>query len=313
MVAQYGQAVLGPPGSGKTTYCRAMASLLRSLGRKVSIINLDPANDTLPYEAAIDVNELVKVEEVMSTQKIGPNGAFVYCMELLEANLTWLLEKIKALHGQYLIFDLPGQVELYAHYTVVSNILSSVNKDVQLCTVFLVDSHHATDPGKYVSTVLLTLNSMLMMGLPTINILSKVDSVEKYGNLDMGLEFYTDVMDLDLLLDYMDDTPMIKKYWKLNKAIAHVITDYSLVSFLPLSVESRSTLLAVMKAVDKANGYIYGSGEERNIQWLLSCAVGAEWEHDRIGAARDDFIGNSKESDEESILKMIAEQNKNKI
>lgn len=70
----------------------------------------DPANDALPYEAAVDVNELVQVEEVMSTQNIGPNGALVYCMELLEANLTWLLEKIKALCGHYLIFDFPGQV-----------------------------------------------------------------------------------------------------------------------------------------------------------------------------------------------------------
>lgn len=74
-----------------------------------------------------------------------------------------------------------------------------------------------------------------------------MDSVEKYGSLDMGLEFYTEVMDIDYLLEYLDDSPQMKKYWKLNKALAEVITDYALVSFLPMSVESQSTLLAVMK------------------------------------------------------------------
>ena len=41
------------------------------------------------------------------------------------------------------------------------------------------------------------------------------------------------------------------------------------------------------QAIDKANGYVYGSNEERNIQRLLSCAVGAEFEHERIGISRD--------------------------
>lgn len=71
--------------------------------------------------------------------------------------------------------------------------------------------------------------------------------MEKYGDLDMGLDFYTEVMDLDYLLEYLDDSPLMRKYSKLNKAIADVVTDYSLVSFIPLSVDSRSTLLAVMK------------------------------------------------------------------
>ena len=40
IMSRFGQVVLGPPGSGKTTYCLAIASLLRELGREVVIINL---------------------------------------------------------------------------------------------------------------------------------------------------------------------------------------------------------------------------------------------------------------------------------
>lgn len=75
----------------------------------------------------------------------------------------------------------------------------------------------------------------------------QVDAVEKYGTLDMGLDFYTEVLDLDYLLEYLGDAPGTRKYQKLNKAMAEVVTDYSLVSFIPVTVESHSTLLNAMK------------------------------------------------------------------
>ncbi|XP_076066572.1 GPN-loop GTPase 2 [Oratosquilla oratoria] len=316
----YGQVVLGPPGSGKTTYCKAVASLLSDLGRKVAIVNLDPANDILPYKATIDIFELVQVEEVMETQGVGPNGALVFCMEMLEKNMDWLIDKIKSLKDHYLIMDFPGQAELYTHHTMVKNVLLALEKaEVRLCAAYLVDAHYANDPGKFISALMLALNSMLQMEMPLVNILSKVDTVEKYGKLNFGLDFYTEVLDLDYLLDALEDFPVTKKFRKLNKAMAEVVTDYALVSFLPLSVDNSKTLINVTKAIDKANGYVFGSSEERNIQRLLSCAVGAQWEHDRTGLDRETFMdsssgdGEKEEDEEEELLKMIARQNQGRV
>ena len=70
----FGQLVIGPPGCGKTTYCNGMQHYLQLIGRKVSVINLDPANDQLPYECAVDISDLVSLEEVMSRFGLGPNG-----------------------------------------------------------------------------------------------------------------------------------------------------------------------------------------------------------------------------------------------
>jgi hypothetical protein len=70
----FGQVVIGPPGSGKTTYCAGMQQFMRAAGRKVAVVNLDPANDELPYDAAVDISELVALEEVMEHYRLGPNG-----------------------------------------------------------------------------------------------------------------------------------------------------------------------------------------------------------------------------------------------
>ena len=81
------------------------------------VVNLDPANDTLPYKCGIDIRKLVNLEDVMERLKLGPNGgdntppchasapplkspplqppAFLFCMEYLAENLDWLLDELQ--------------------------------------------------------------------------------------------------------------------------------------------------------------------------------------------------------------------------
>ncbi|XP_049787419.1 GPN-loop GTPase 2 [Schistocerca cancellata] len=296
MAAIFGQLVIGPPGSGKTTYCQTMGHFLKSIGRKVSIINIDPANDSLIYEAAADVSELVTVDDVMTNLHLGPNGGLMFCMEFLEKNVDWLLEHVCRLRDSYILFDCPGQVELYTHHNSMKNITEKLEKyGVHLCAVHLVDCHYCNDPGKFISALLLSLSAMLQLALPHINVLSKIDLLSKYSSkLHFGLDFYTDVLDLKYLLDCLDEDPFTKKYKKLNAAIVSLVEDFSLVSFIPMNIGDRQSILKVKNAVDKANGYIFGAGEQRNVQALLACAVGADYETgedmDRFteGAAGDD-------------------------
>ena len=126
----FGQVVIGPPGSGKTTYCSGMQEFLSKIGRKVAVINLDPANDALPYECAVDISELISLTDVMEYLKLGPNGGLIYCMEFLEKNSVWLKEKLQPLldGGYYFLFDCPGQVELYTHHNSVKMVFQSLEK-----------------------------------------------------------------------------------------------------------------------------------------------------------------------------------------
>jgi hypothetical protein len=67
--------------------------------RKVSIVNIDPANDHIPYPCAVNIADLITLDDVMEEFGLGPNGGMMYCMEYLEKNLDWLIEKLKPLKG----------------------------------------------------------------------------------------------------------------------------------------------------------------------------------------------------------------------
>lgn len=47
-----GVVVLGAPGTGKTTFCRALSEFMSQLDRKHAIVNLDPANDNMEYKVS---------------------------------------------------------------------------------------------------------------------------------------------------------------------------------------------------------------------------------------------------------------------
>ncbi|RUS80609.1 hypothetical protein EGW08_011619 [Elysia chlorotica] len=287
----YGQIVVGPPGSGKTTYCAGMAQLLTTLGRDVAVINMDPANDILPYTCDVDISDLISVEDVMSHLHLGPNGGLVYCMEYLEQNIDWLKDKLSALKDKYLLFDFPGQVELYTHHNSVKNILEKLTSwDIRLTAVHLVDSHYCSDPGKFVAILLTSLTTMLQLSLPHVNVLSKADLIEQHGKLAFSPDFYTDVLDLQYLLGLLQDDPFLQKYKKLNESLVGIVEDYSLVSFCPLSVEDKDSMVRVMKAVDKNNGYVFGSVGDQSLEALMSCAVGAEFEYDKIKTVREKYM-----------------------
>lgn len=87
------------------------------LERKVALVNLDFANDILPYSPDIDIRDFFTIQQAMEEYELGPNGGLVFCMELLLQKIEWLYERIDALEVDYLVFDCPGQVrQTSQHY-----------------------------------------------------------------------------------------------------------------------------------------------------------------------------------------------------
>jgi len=261
----FGQLVVGPPGAGKTTYCTGMQQLLTALKRPRTLVNLDPANDDLPYECDIDIRELVNVEDVMTELGLGPNGGLVYAMEYIEVNLDWLITKIRTVTaGQvvpYVIFDCPGQVELYTHNDVMTKITQQLAKalDFRLVATHLVDSTLCVDAYRYISAVLLSLSAMMQMELPHINVLSKIDMLMDHSDdLSFRLDYYAGVFDLSQLLHtlHTNKHPMSQKFKHLNALMAEMIEEYGLVTFEPLDIQDKECALRVLSRCDFANGHI---------------------------------------------------------
>jgi GPN-loop GTPase len=357
MAPIYGQVVVGPPGSGKTTYCTGMQEYLRLLGRNAWVINLDPANEVpssrnsssrssrssknnLPYEVLLDVCEsVVNLSSVMQQLGLGPNGGLVYCMEYLEAHVEEVGEMIEerirqeviddsiggsgAGGGIYVLFDLPGQVELYTHGHAIQRLLAKLSKvlDLRLVAVQLVDAHYCTEPANYLSAALMGTTTMLRLELPAVSVLSKIDLLANYGPLAFSLDFFTDCQDLERLLpflqnperggsndddhdqimcnedefsDYAEDvdyqlarkltrsSPFFRKHERLHKAMAEIVEEFGLISFLPLDISNAESVGRVLARIDKCNGYIFthqpkeqpnnGSGT----QDLFQCAIQSE-------------------------------------
>jgi len=261
----FGQLVVGPPGAGKTTYCTGMQQLLTVLKRPRVVVNLDPANDALPYECNIDIRELVNVEDVMTELNLGPNGGLVYAMEYIEVNLDWLIVKLRALTQDdavpYVLFDCPGQVELYTHHDIMTRITQQLVKalDLRLVVVHLVDSTLCVDAYRYISAVLLSLSAMMQLELPHVNVLSKIDMLMDHNDdLAFTLDYYSGVYDLShlLLTLHTNDHPMSQKFKELNKLMAGLVEDYGLVTFEPLDIQDKECAMRVLSRCDTANGHI---------------------------------------------------------
>lgn len=268
----YGQIVIGAPGSGKTTYCDGMQQYLRLLGRDCWVVNLDPANELppanidgsaevaageneadgageeantqLPYETILDVcQDIISLDSVMNQLHLGPNGGLLYCMEYIEHHLGEVLKLLKERLGiendmhasrAYLLFDLPGQIELTAHSAVVGRIAARLVRELnlRLVCVQLVDAAICLpDVSKFIGASLVCTSSMMRMELPCVNVLSKMDLLggigmnhstkekddsdsndeyveDGHSPMPFNLEFFTQCHDLHRLLDYLDSNPM---------------------------------------------------------------------------------------------------------
>ncbi|KAF2226928.1 hypothetical protein BDZ85DRAFT_316374 [Elsinoe ampelina] len=326
----FAQLVIGPPGSGKSTYCDGVQQFFNAIERKCSVVNLDPANDRTSYPCALDIRDLVPLEDVMEQEHLGPNGGVLYALEELEHNFEWMEEALDTMKEDYLIIDCPGQVELFTHHSSLPTIFHKLEKlGYRLIIIQLLDSHTLTRPTLYISSLLLSLRSMLNLPYPCINILSKIDNLSTLSPLPFNLDFYTEVQDLHYLLPHLEaeqagislptlsSDPTVdpasvletirardggdNKWTRLNEALIQLIEDFGLVSFQPLAVEDKKSMAAVVRAIDRASGFVFGAdgkGGLSNEESVFATAMKEGWGQMEIRDVQERWIERREELDE---------------
>lgn len=237
--------VLGPAGAGKSTFCNSIIAHMQSIGRRAHIVNLDPAAEATEFEFTIDIRDLISLQDVMEEMDLGPNGALIYCFEFLLNNLDWLDEEIGDYNDEYLIFDCPGQIELYTHIpvlpTIVKHLQTSLN--FNLCATYLLEAPFVIDRSKFFSGALSAMSAMILLELPHINILSKTDLIKSQVSRKELKKFLNPD---PLLLSADTDHKTNPKFVKLNKAIANLVDDFGMVQFLPLDCSKDSESVATI-------------------------------------------------------------------
>ncbi|KAJ5802637.1 GPN-loop GTPase 3 [Penicillium pulvis] len=269
-MSKFGVLVMGPAGAGKTTFSNAVIQHLHSTRRSCFYVNLDPAAENFTYEPDLDIRDLITLEDVMEELQLGPNGGLIYCFEFLLQNLEFLSEALEPLSEEYLIiFDMPGQIELYTHIPLLPSLTQFLSRqgplNINLCAAYLLESTFVVDKAKFFAGTLSAMSAMLMLEIPHVNILSKMDQVRDMVSR-RELRRFTNV-DMQLLSNEEDDpavsaNPMAKdalmsggSFSQLNRAVAQLIDDFSMVSFLQLEVQNEDSVAGVLSHIDDAIQY----------------------------------------------------------
>jgi len=206
-----------------------------------------------------DIRDLISLEDVMEELELGPNGGLVYCFEYslgqpsltnryLVNNLDWLDEQIGGYDNDYLLIDLPGQIELYTHHAeILPPLLNHLrnNHGYAICATYLLESQFVLQPEKFFAGSLSAMSAMIMLECAHINVLSKIDLVKdevSRGRLKQFLRGDTGV--------YEQTEGMNPRFHRLNEAIVRLVEDFGMVEFLPLDASDRESVETILSYID---------------------------------------------------------------
>ncbi len=169
---------------------------------------------------------------------------------------------------------MPGQIELYTHIPVVPALVKHLTRtgalNVNLCAAYLLEATFVIDRAKFFAGTLSAMSAMIMLEIPHVNVLSKMDLVK--GSVPRKeLKRFIDP-DTSLLEDDPSDTasalassqdqsadplsngPMMTggSFKRLNRAVAQLIDDFSMVSYLQLNVQDEDSVGAILSYIDDA-------------------------------------------------------------
>ncbi|KAK2716566.1 GPN-loop GTPase 3-like isoform X2 [Artemia franciscana] len=248
---KYAQIVIGPAGCGKSTYCSTIQKHGEAANRTIEVVNLDPAAEYFDYSASGDIRDLISVDDVMEDEdlKLGPNGGLVFCMQYMVENQEWLNDLVNCPgEDDYIVFDCPGQIELYTHLTVMKDFVRLLQQwKFQVCIVYVMDSHFVVDIPSYIAGMLTTLSVMMNLDVPHVSILSKIDLLSASSR--NKVEQFLDPSERGLS-ELIDPNPWMEKHTKLMKKIAKIVDDYGFVHFMPLNITDETSITEALTFID---------------------------------------------------------------
>mmetsp|Transcript_18587 Transcript_18587/g.28925 ORF Transcript_18587/g.28925 Transcript_18587/m.28925 type:complete len:250 (+) Transcript_18587:2726-3475(+) len=173
---------IGPPGSGKTTHSTQLFFFLKAKQKPVSFINLDCGKNYRVNFEDVNIIDLIKWEEIVYEMHLGPNAAILFSFEYLKKNLFWIEKNLFDLNFLnrefYLILDLPGQIELFSHYSNLKYLSSRFDRlGFKVKFLLLNDYFTYKDPSVSINILLTIIGIHLNLAASIYFILTKSEII----------------------------------------------------------------------------------------------------------------------------------------
>lgn len=279
--------------ANQSTFCSALITHLQLNRRSCFYVNLDPAAESFDHAPDLDIKDLISLEDVMEEMGLGPNGGLVYCFEFLLENLDFLSEALDGLTEEYLIIiDMPGQIELYTHIPILPALIKFLSQpgalDIRLCATYLLEATFVVDRAKFFSGTLSAMSAMMLLEVPHLNVLSKMDLVKgqvRKRDLKRFLTPDSSLLDDDPAEmarsqvssaagndndeaegeegeDKEDGDPLERgavmrgaSFKRLNRAVAGLIESFSMINYLKLDASDEDSVGAILSYIDDCIQY----------------------------------------------------------
>eukprot|EP00775_Hariotina_reticulata_P002292 gene2292-2602_t len=140
---------------------------------------------------------------------IGPAGCGKDNLE------EWLSEELEGYgDDDYLVFDCPGQIELYSHVNAIRSLVDWLRAEGwTVAAVFCMDVAFVNEPTKYIAGAMQALAAMVKLELPHINLLTKMDLAEDKQAVEALVGFVPlDISDEDSIGEVLLQIDMAIQY-----------------------------------------------------------------------------------------------------
>ena len=177
--------VVGPAGSGKSTFTAAFREWMVKNEYNVVVVNLDPGAEILPYTPDVDIRDIISIKEIMDEYALGPNGAQILAADLMANHVEEIKSYVDDYDTDYVIYDTAGQLELFAFRAASKFIVDYLGGERSIIG-FLFDPSLSKTPSGFISLLLLSSTVHLRFYKPYINILSKIDILNDEELMNIG-------------------------------------------------------------------------------------------------------------------------------
>lgn len=236
----YGEIIIGPPGSGKSTYVQYKKEILKE--RDVFTINLDPGNNKKDFD--YDIKQFNTTRNYMEQNSVGPNYSAKCILREFLNSYDYFLEVIRKNDDKYFIFDFPGQLEFFMCDDTLRFLTRKLQKEgFNLVVVHLIDVVFFIEPHCILSSYMFCTISMILLELPHVSVVSKCDNIKKYEKIKIR-----DILEVRMPFEEPN---------AFYESLFEMIENESLLSYEILDYENIDAMMYLQMIVDKASGFLF--------------------------------------------------------